>query len=47
MTPPPSPGAPRSRPRSLAHYDYARLCYSQFFPVEAAWHRLQLLTDAF
>ncbi len=25
----------------LAHYDYTRLYYSQFFPAEAAWYRLQ------
>lgn len=28
---------------TLAHYDYSRLFYSQFFPAEAAWNRLQLL----
>ena len=27
--------------RVIAHYDYARLYYSQFFWVEAAWWRLQ------
>lgn len=27
----------------LAHYDYTKLYYSQFFPVEAAWYRLQQL----
>jgi len=27
--------------RVIAHYDYARLYYSQFFWVEAAWERLQ------
>ncbi len=26
---------------TLAHYDYAKLNYSQFFPAEAAWYRLQ------
>jgi hypothetical protein len=26
--------------KTLGHYDYARLNYSQFFPVEAAWYRL-------
>lgn len=26
----------------LAHYDYSRLYYSQFFPAEAAWYRLQI-----
>lgn len=25
----------------LGHYDYAKLYYSQFFPVEAAWYRLK------
>jgi hypothetical protein len=25
---------------TLAHYDYTRLYYSQFFPAEAAWYRL-------
>jgi hypothetical protein len=29
---------------TLAYYDYTRLRYSQFFPVEAAWYRLQTLT---
>ena len=28
---------------TLGHYDYARLYYSQFFPAETAWLRLQLL----
>ena len=32
---------------TLGHYDYGRLYYSQFFPAEAAWHRLQLPADAF
>jgi hypothetical protein len=27
--------------RVIAHYDYTRLFYSQFFWVEAAWWRLQ------
>ncbi|TLD71635.1 hypothetical protein FEM03_05705 [Phragmitibacter flavus] len=27
----------------LGHYDYAKLYYSQFFPVEAAWYRLKAL----
>jgi hypothetical protein len=27
---------------TLGHYDCARLYYSQFFPIEAAWHRLRL-----
>ena len=26
---------------TLSHYDYTRLNYSQFFPAEAAWYRLQ------
>jgi hypothetical protein len=28
---------------TLAHYDYTRLNYSQFFPAEAAWFRLEAL----
>jgi hypothetical protein len=28
---------------ALGHYRYERLNYSQFFPAEAAWYRLQLL----
>jgi hypothetical protein len=32
---------------TLGHYDYTRLYYSQFFPAEAAWYRLQSLADAF
>lgn len=28
---------------TLAHYDYSRLNYSQFFPAEASWFRLQQL----
>lgn len=28
---------------ALGHYRYERLYYSQFFPAEAAWYRLQLL----
>lgn len=28
---------------ALAHYQYQRLYYSQFFPAEAAWYRLQML----
>jgi hypothetical protein len=27
--------------RVIAHYDYAKLYYSQFFWVEGAWWRLQ------
>lgn len=27
----------------LAHYQYEKLHYSQFFPVESAWYRLRLL----
>jgi hypothetical protein len=29
--------------RVIAHYDYTRLYYSQFFWVDAAWERLQAL----
>lgn len=28
----------------IGHYDYTKLYYSQFFPVEAAWNRLALLS---
>ena len=29
--------------RVIAHYDYTKLYYSQFFWVDAAWERLQAL----